>query len=442
MAGTTEPGIDAYPLRSFAASPAVLQILRRNPQFRRLWYSQVVSQGGDWLNRIAILSLIGALGSGEQAAGVGALFGAELAIRMLPAAVMGPTAGAFADRLPKRLVMITADLLRVGIVLAYLLVDEPDELGLLYTLLVVQMSLSMFFASARSAAVPQTVSREDLHSAYALSAVTWSAMLALGAAAGGVLVKWVGVRGVFLLDAATFLLSALILLSLRLPPVAAHPEPMRLRDLILFKDIRRAWHHARDKRLLPVLAAKTLWGGAGGFLVLLAVAGRERFAGSAAADADLAVGAAGFATGALYTARGLGTGLGPVLARRWFGSTELALRSQIFLGFLVGAAGYALFGLVEQSLAWAFFWVTLAHCGGSTIWVASTTWWQRKVDDAFRGRVFSLEFLGMTLAFTLGGQIAGWLYDLGIPLRNTVWVHCGLVVAGGSAWAILARRTA
>ena len=58
-------------------------LLRGNATFRRLWLAQVVSSAGDWLNRIAVLALIGELGGAEAAAGVGALFGFELALRLV-----------------------------------------------------------------------------------------------------------------------------------------------------------------------------------------------------------------------------------------------------------------------------------------------------------------------------------------------------------------------
>src|SRR5829696_1220292 len=121
--------------------------------------AQVVSQSGDWLNRIACLVLIGKLGGTSQ---IGALFGLELGIRLLPSALLGPLAGPVADRLPRRLLMVASDVARALIVLGFLLVRDPEDLGLLYALIVAQMGIGIFFDSARSAALPDTVSREDL----------------------------------------------------------------------------------------------------------------------------------------------------------------------------------------------------------------------------------------------------------------------------------------
>ena len=154
----------------------MLALLRRYPDFRRLWLAQVVSQGGDWLSRMAVLALIGSLGGSAAGAGVGALFGVELALRLLPTAVFGPLAGAVADRVSRRALMVTTDIARAGIVLLMLFVDEPGELPVLYVLVFAQMGLAIFFNAARAAALPSTVSGDDLHGAYTLSAATWSAI--------------------------------------------------------------------------------------------------------------------------------------------------------------------------------------------------------------------------------------------------------------------------
>jgi MFS family permease len=423
----------------------MLGVVRRNPQFKKLWLAQVVSQAGDWMSRIAILTLIGELAGAGAAAGMGLLFGVEIVIRMLPVALLSPIAGPVADWLPRKLLMVTADLLRAGVVLCYLLVDEPDELPWLYVLMVAQMSLAIFFDSARSASVPNTLPKEELHEAYALSAATWSTMLALGAAFGGILVTTLGVRGVFVADALTYVVSALFLVRVALPPVPEHPAPFRLTDVLLLRDLRRAYAHARSLHMLPVLFAKTFWGGAGGFLVLLSIAGSSRFAeaggvlgeGSALFRGEGA-GAAGFAISMLFLSRGLGTGLGPILARRFLGSSDRSLRAQIAGGFFVGAVGYALFALTG-SLPLAMLCVVFAHLGGSALWVASTTFWQRKVEDAFRGRVFALDFLGMTLSVSLGGLLAGWLYDWSGSLNATIWTICVWVLLPGLVWRVWAR---
>jgi MFS family permease len=255
----------------------VLAVATRNPQFARLWLAQFVSQTGDWLNRVATLVLIGSVGGSGPVLGVGALFGAELALRLLPSAALGPLAGPVADRLPRRMLMVASDLTRALVVLGFLLVREPGHLPFLYALIVLQMAIGIFFDAARTAALPDTVGKDDLHDAYALSAVTWSITLCFGALAGGWIVQWVGVAGAFVFDAATYLVSAVFLIGVHLPPVPKQEEPFRWRDVFLMTDLKRGLAHARALGIAPILWTKTYWGAAGGYLVLLSLAGRDRF---------------------------------------------------------------------------------------------------------------------------------------------------------------------
>lgn len=412
----------------------MIGLLRRNPQFAKLWASQVVSQAGDWLDRMACIALIGELGG--PVGTIGALYGVELALRLLPPAVLTPFAGPIGDRLPRRRLMVGADLARALVVLGFLLVDEPGKLPWLYALIALQMSFSVFFDVARGAAVPDTVRREDLHEANALSATTWSVLLGLGGVLGGVLVHAVGVRGAFIADSISYVLSALVLVGLRLPPVVRHERPLRLSELVLLRDLGRGWRHAKERGLGWMLWAKTFWGAAGGFLVVLSLAGQARHARGEGVEAQHA---AAFATGLLYSARGVGTGLGPWIARHFLGSSDRALRLQIVCGFVVAAIGYGLFALTEV-LPWECVWVAIAHLGGATIWVASTVFWQRHAAEAFRARVFALEYLAMNLSLGLGGMVAGATYDRTGSLAITTWVVCALVLLLGGTWTVLVYR--
>lgn len=411
-------------------------VVRRNPEFARLWYAQLISGTGDWLNRIAVVTLIGELSGPEAQLGVGILFGLELALRMLPTALFGPIAGPVADRFPRRVVLVAADAVNAVLVLLYLFVRDPEHLPLLYTLIVLQMGSSMFFHAARQGALPSTVPREELGSAMALAAATWSAVLSIGSVAGGLLIGRVGMNGIFLFDSATYVLSGLFLLRLELPPVSEHPEPFRWRDVLTFEDVRRGYRHLKSLGILPVLFTKSMWGGCGGFLVMLSVVARDRF-GSPTEGVTRAA-AVGAATSALFAARGVGTALGPLIANRVLGQSDPGLRKAISLGFLIAVVGYSGFAFAP-TLPLAFAAVAFAHLGGSALWVGSTVFMQKHIADGFRSRVFALDFLWMTLAFSCGGLLAGWLYDATGSSETAVLTMCAIVAVMGSLWTLLAR---
>jgi MFS family permease len=113
--------------------------------------------------------------------------------------------------------MILSDLLRAIVVLGFLFVRRADQLWIVYVLTVLQLALSTFFEPAKTAAIPSIVSDRELVAANAISAVTWSVMLTLGAAIGGIVTGWLGTNVAFVLDSFTYLLSAALITSVRLP---------------------------------------------------------------------------------------------------------------------------------------------------------------------------------------------------------------------------------
>src|SRR5436853_950006 len=182
-----------------------IALLRRNKAFRRLWYGQVVSQLGDWCDSIALFALLLKLTGSGQAVGV------LMVAQFLPATIVGLWAGVVVDRLPRKLVMILSNLGSAGLVLLFLLVRDANQIWIIYIVTIFKMALVAFFDPARTAITPNVTSREELIPANAISGATWSAMLAIGAALGGVVAGTLGTDAAFVIDSASFVLSALFI---------------------------------------------------------------------------------------------------------------------------------------------------------------------------------------------------------------------------------------
>ena len=190
---------------------AYLGLLRERRQFRYLWLAQVISLLGDWFNTIATIILVNRYTDSGLA--IGALFIA----RAMPLFFLGPVAGVVADRLNRKVVLVATDLSRAVIVLGLLLVNSPDRVWLIYVLTILQFSVSAFFEPARSAILPSLIIHEELLPANTLASATWSAMLAFGAAIGGVAAGLFGTSIAISIDSVTFLLSALLVLQIVMP---------------------------------------------------------------------------------------------------------------------------------------------------------------------------------------------------------------------------------
>jgi MFS family permease len=388
-------GIPARPERPPTVGYGAL--LRGNRGFRFLWLGQVVSQMGDWFDMIAVYTIALRLtGSSRSVALI-------MVARFLPSVVMGPLSGVVADRFSRRSIMITADLLRAIVVLGFLLVRRPDQMWLVYVLTVLQLAFSAFFEPAKTAAIPSIVSDRELVSANAIASVTWSAMLTIGAAIGGFVAGWFGTNVAFILDSLTFVASAMLIASVTFPkrPLRAKAKLTISKALGITDTIEGARYVKNRSRVFAYLMVKPAWGMGGGILTLLAVFGERVFpvAGKTATG-----------IGVLFTARGIGTAVGPIVARRWAGETRKQMQNAIGIAFLIGGVFYIAFG-VSRNFLLALLFLAIAHTGGSILWVFSTVLLQREVEDRFRGRVFAAELALLTLTMAASNYLVGELMD-------------------------------
>jgi len=400
-----------------------MELLSGNRGFRQLWLGQVVSQLGDWFNTIALYTIILNLtGSGRD-------IGLLLVARFLPSFIFGSLSGVVADRFSRRSIMIVSDLLRALVVLGFLFVRRADQLWIIYTLTVLQLGLSTFFEPAKTAVIPSIVSDRELVAANAISSVTWSVMLTLGAFVGGVVTGWFGSNVAFVLDALTYLLSAALIASVRFPKRAARAKRKLTISRVLgitetLEGVRYVKHRPR---VLALLLVKPAWGLGGGILTLLAVFGEKIFpVGNSAATG----------IGVLFAARGIGTAVGPIVARRISGEGKKRMQNSIGIAFLIGGVFYMAFG-AAASFVVALIVLGLAHTGGSILWVFSTVLLQRGVEDGFRGRVFAAELALLTLTMALSNYATGELLDrFGLSPRVAAIGIGAFFLLPGLAWFV------
>jgi MFS family permease len=284
--------------------------------------------------------------------------------------------------------------------LGFLFVRRADQIWLIYVLTVLQLGLATFFEPAKTAAIPSIVEDRELLSANAISSVTWSAMLTLGAAIGGLITDRFGTDVAFVLDAGTYLLSAALIASIRVPKREKRKrQKISVSRLLGIRETIEGIKYVKERpRVLALLLVKPAWGLGGGILTLLAVFGERIF--------PIGQGAAG-GIGVLFAARGIGTAVGPIVARRISGEGEKRMQTSIGIAFLIGGAFYIAFGS-STSFILALIVLGIAHCGGSILWVFSTVMLQRNVVDSFRGRVFAAEMALLTLTMAASNYVTGW----------------------------------
>ena len=280
-----------------------IEFFSSNPKYRRLWAATVISLLGEWFNTIALFFLI------LQYSGSEFLLGILFSVRMLLFGLSQPINGLLADRLNRKSLMFWSNIMQIGLALSFILVDGPEDMWWLITVSGIMMLLHGVYVTAERAAVPNIVEEDDLITANAIGSASWSTALCLGAMLGGVVVSEWGTDAAFIIDSLTFLLSSIILI----PLVIEQKVDDSMKGPIFktaISNIVIGWKRIySDKKLLRIVFAKSSWnlagaGLAGVFLVL--------------AGADITGYGAAFGFSLFFFARGIGTGIGPLIARSLF----------------------------------------------------------------------------------------------------------------------------
>ncbi len=384
------------------------------PQFRLLWIGQTASAAGDALIPVAVAFAV--LGIGGTATDLGIVF-AAFTLAHVALVLAG---GVVADRLPRQLVMVACDLVRfIGeVILAILLISHTAQIWHLAVGAAVIGGASAFFLPATSGLLPQTVSAGRLQQANALMSLSRSATGIFGPPVAGLLIVVAGTGFIFLVDAATFVVSAVSLLMLRVPPGEARPSGHHF-----FADLAAGWREVTSRRwILAAICAFAISNVAGSaFFILGAVIANSSLGGAAAWSLILTGGAIGGVIGGLLALR-------------------LRPERPLLVGFLLTSAEalplLALIGPSPILLIAASSFVSVA-----CIQLANTWWFtmlQQHVPEHARSRVSSYDWL-VSLVFQPLGSLAAGPLAVAIGLPATLLGAAGLAI-GGNFGVLLVRE--
>lgn len=388
--------------------PARLEVLRER-DFRLVFGAQVVSLFGDGIIPVALaFAVLDLTGSATD-------LGLVLAARMVPLVGCLLLGGVVADRLSRRRLMITADVVRLGsqALLGVLLVSGDAQLWQLIVLQAVLGAATGFFNPASSGLLPMVVSTERLQEANALRGLALAAGGVAGPVVAGILVATIGSGEALLADAATYAVSALLLARARVTePVRGEAErPSYAHDL------RAGWREvtARTWVWTIILAFSVVNMLGASFYVLGPVVSRGDLGGAGAWAAILA-----------------GYGIGQVAGA----ITALHVRPArpLLLGVLVAelGAGPTLLLAVPASTAVIALAAVLAGMGAmlfNTLWETTL---QRNVPIEVLSRVSAYDWFGSLTLAPVGFAIVGPLSDA-IGVSATLWGTAAIEIACISA---------
>lgn len=408
----TDAGTLPRGLRGYAA------LLSRNRDVRMLWFGQVVSYIGDWFNTVAVLGLLIDL---TQSPAAGSLV---TVAQILPSAIAGLfISGAVADRFDRKKIMITADIARGLIALTYLFVRSPEMAWMAYAATVGLSLGASFFNPASSAALPNLTTREELPLANTLGQSTFASMLFVGALIGGLVTHLFGREVAFVMNSASFFVSALFISRARGrfnaprgPGVIAGAGAAR----VLTEGFRYLRENATARSYVLVKLAWSWIFGAMGLYSVYALTIYQ---------------AGDIGTSWLYAARGVGAFISPILVSTLIPLTELhRLRNVVRLGLFISVAGYFIFAL-SGTMGMGALGAFTGHFGGALVWTFSVLVLQMTTPDRVRGRVLALDGVTQSLVIATSNLIAGMIAVVASPeLGALTVVTIGAV--GSVIWII------
>jgi predicted MFS family arabinose efflux permease len=374
----------------------------RERQFRLLFTGQIISLFGDALTGVALAFAVLDIGSATD-------LGYVFAAKTVPLVGFLLVGGVFADRLPRRVVMLTADVVRCGAqgAVALLVLTHAAHIWEIVILQAVSGTASAFFNPASTGLTPLTVSPERLQQANALRGLSMASTGIIGAAVSGALVAGVGAGWALAVDAATFAVSAFFLAQLQLPP------HVKLAAQSFLGDLREGWREFASRTWVWVIVLAASIGNmmTSVFVVLGAVISKDSLGGAGAWAAILA-------------ALGAGSLIGGVV------SLHVRVRHALFfgsslLGFL--AVPTALLA-VRAPVAVIAAGALLAGIGNMIFNALWETALQQHVPPAALSRVSAYDWFG-SLAFQPLGLVVAGPAAAAFGAGTTLWIASGGIIA-------------
>jgi len=386
--------------------------LLKNARFVRLWIGQGLSFVGDFVSTVALVILV------VDVSGSASAVGGVLVARLLPT-LASPLVGVLADRLDRRAVLVAGDLVRAVLVVGLIF---AHDLPVIYALAFLLGAARTVFNPTVRAAFPAVVGGGDLTRANALISGTFSFSVMAGPALGGVLVASVGVEAAFLLDALTFLVSASLLSTIPLP------APERDGEEGFFRELRAGFGYLAGTRvpLAVVVGAFLATLTANAAIPAEAFLARETF------------GAGDVGYGLLASLWGGGMILGSALTAALAG--RMSLISLYFVSIFATALAFVGVGL-SPTFALALGAIAVAGAANGVDNVATDTVLQKRVPDAFMGRVFAARFLTFSAGEALAYPIGGLVVDAAGPRSTYLLAGATTAVAGLLVLLIVAAPT-
>lgn len=394
-------------------TPQLFQCLG-NRVFARLYFAQTVNLIGDALTWVGLALLAFEL-AGRDA---GIILSGALTLRVIAFVLLSPLAGAIADRFDRKRIMVVTHLARMLIVS---LLPSIDQVWQIYALVLALNIFSAFFTPTYTATIPLITGKADYPQAIALSSATFQLLGVLGPGLAGGIAAFIGARQVFFLDASTFLIATILILTLPGQlKIEQNQQSIRTISRTL-QDIKagttRLWSDApiRYALLMQLVASVT--------------------------GAQILVNTIGYVQGTLNLGKVeygwvmAAFGIGATLASVAFGNFNQRLERTAFVGLGAILITAALFPANTAPLVLLMILWAIAGAGQSFVNLPTQTLIADRIPTEIQGRVYGAHFAWSHLWWAFSYPLAGWM---GSHLMGQTFLYGSLI---GLAMLIVVQLT-
>ncbi|WP_428983203.1 dTMP kinase [Phytohabitans maris] len=373
-----------------------------------------VASLGDWLGLLATATFASAQVSGDAAKGLA--FGSVIAVRLLPALVLGPVAGVMADRFDRRYTMVICDLLRFVLFASIPIVALFSEnagitVGWAAIATFLIETITLLWIPAKEAAVPNLIPRSRLETANQLTLITTygitPVLAGLGIAALDRILRtgnttppeWAEASNLALYFNALSRLAMALVVYFGIKEISGRAHDAKRAGQSMLRQFLEGWKYVGRTPLVRGLVLGILGAFAGGGIVI----GTAQFFARSLNAGDAAF---YLLFGTLFVGLGVGIGLGPAVVRdlsrrRWFGMS------------IVLAGASVLFLAVAIHLSMAVLGALLVGCGAGMAFLSGVTLLGGEVGDDVRGRVFAFVQTAVRVVLMLAIALSSSLVGLG-----------------------------
>jgi MFS family permease len=346
---------------------------------------------------------------------------------------MSPIAGTFVDRFSRRQIMIATDVLRAGIALSFLLVTDAHDLWIAYVATVLLHTLGAFFDGAKNATAPNLVGKDGLLAGTALLFSTRFLLMAVGSALGGWASAFFGYHVAFVINAASFLVSAWTVWMIPEEATRDDETAERMRDkdarASFITELREGFRYALTNHFaFTILFVNIIWATGGGAInIIFERLGGVHFSATEGWNPDVAV-------ALLWTATGFGITFGMLIAHRTSVYLDRKNNHNRFIGWTLIVHGivFSIGGLMPTLWMFALI-VFVSRAIVGVEYAVQETMFQRSLPDFIRGRISTLDRGAELTMFSLSSYISGGLMFYMTPQTLTV-VSGVLSALAGVVW--------